>query len=87
MFRVHVLALGWERFHDFLPTGAGYEPLCALVRFAVRDPLAYDVRLVLEEGEVRPLHIGECNVCRLGWTSWLGHERADGVVTLASKTH
>lgn len=87
MFRVHVLALGWERFHDFLPTGAGYEPLCALVRFAVRDPLEYDVRLVLAEGEVRPLHIGERNVCRLGWTSWLGHERADGVVTLASKTH
>lgn len=87
MFRVHVLALDWERFHEFLPTGTGYEPLCALVRFAARDPLEYDVRLVLAEGEVRPLHIGEHNVCRLGWTSWLGHERADGMVTLTSKSH
>lgn len=87
MFRVHVLALDWQRFHEFLPTGAGYEPLCALVRFAARDPLEYDVRLVLAAGEVRPLHLGEHNVCRLGWTSWLGHERADGVVILASKNH
>jgi type VI secretion system protein ImpH len=27
------------------------------------------------------------NACRLGWTSWLGCESADGVVTLGSKIH
>ncbi|WP_241153533.1 hypothetical protein, partial [Pseudomonas viridiflava] len=27
------------------------------------------------------------NACRLGWTSWLGREKADGVVTLGSKIH
>jgi type VI secretion system protein ImpH len=53
------------------------------VRLTVRDPLAYDLRLVLGAGEIRALHIGERNVCRLGWTTWLGHERADGAVTLA----
>lgn len=86
-FRVHIQALDWQRFHEFLPTGTGYQPMCALVRFAVRDPLEYDMRLVLAKGEARPLHIGEHNICRLGWTSWLGHERAEGAVTLASKTH
>jgi type VI secretion system protein ImpH len=39
---------------------------------------------VLAKDEIRPLHLGEHNVCRLGWTSWLGHECADGVVIVAS---
>ena len=82
-FRVHLLALGWQRFHDFLPTGKAYQPLCALVRLATRDPLEYDLRLVLAKAEIKALHLGQGNVCRLGWTSWLAHERADGVVTLA----
>ena len=38
-------------------------------------------------GIIRELRIGEQNVCHLGWTSWLGRERADGVVTLGSKIH
>ena len=46
-----------------------------------------DIRLVLRQEEIRELRIGESNACRLGWTSWLGHERADGVVTLGSKIH
>ena len=83
-FRVHVQGLGWGRFHGFLPTGADYPLLCSLVRLTARDPLEYDVRLVLAKDEIRPLHLGEHNVCRLGWTSWLGHECADGVVIVAS---
>ncbi|MGA8135786.1 MAG: type VI secretion system baseplate subunit TssG [Pseudomonas gingeri] len=86
-FRIHVRQLTWERFHEFLPIGPGYQPLCALVRFTLRDPLDYDLRLVLKQEEIRELRIGETNVCRLGWTSWLGHERADGVVTLGSRIH
>jgi type VI secretion system protein ImpH len=85
-FRIHVRALGWERFHEFLPIGASYRPLCALVRFTLRDPLDYDVRLVLRQEEIRELRLAEQNACRLGWTSWLGREHADGVVTLRSKT-
>ncbi|WP_289138425.1 type VI secretion system baseplate subunit TssG [uncultured Pseudomonas sp.] len=84
-FRVHIQNLDWQRFHDFLPTGASHSPLGALVRFAVRDPLDYDLRLVLRTEEVRALHIGQRNVCRLGWTSWMGQARADGVLTLANK--
>ncbi|MBV4554082.1 type VI secretion system baseplate subunit TssG [Pseudomonas sp. SWRI102] len=83
-FRIHIGALDWQRFHEFLPIGVGYQPLCALVRFILRDPLEYDIRLVLRQEELRELSIGERNTCRLGWTSWLGHEHADGVVILGS---
>ncbi|WP_053148267.1 type VI secretion system baseplate subunit TssG [Pseudomonas sp. P97.38] len=86
-FRIHICELDWQRFHEFLPVGLGYRPLCSLVRFTLRDPLEYDIRLVLRQQEIRALCIGELNSCRLGWTSWLGHERADGVVILGSKTH
>lgn len=86
-FRIHIRELDWQRFHEFLPIGFGYQPLCALVRFTLRDPLDYDIRLVLRHEEIRELRIGEQNACRLGWTSWLGHEHADGVVTLGSKIH
>jgi type VI secretion system protein ImpH len=86
-FRIHIRELNWQRFHEFLPIGFGYQPLCALVRFTLRDPLDYDIRLALRHEEIRELRIGEHNACRLGWTSWLGRERADGVVTLGSKIH
>lgn len=86
-FRIHIRQLSWDRFHEFLPVGSGYQPLCALVRFTLRDPLDYDIRLELRREEIRDLRIGAENPCRLGWTSWLGSERADGMVTLGSQTH
>lgn len=86
-FRVHVQGLSWQRFHRFLPTGTDYPPLCSLVRLTVRDPLEFDLRLVLDPAQIKPLHIGAGNVCRLGWTSWLAHECADGVVIVASNAH
>ncbi|MCJ8205749.1 type VI secretion system baseplate subunit TssG [Pseudomonas sp. RGM2987] len=86
-FRIHISGLDWQRFHEFLPIGIGYQPLCSLVRFTLRDPLEYDIRLVLRQQQIRDLRIGGQNTCRLGWTSWLGRERADGVVILGSKTH
>lgn len=86
-FRIHIHELDWQRFHEFLPIGVGYQPLCSLVRFTLRAPLEYDIRLVLRQREIRELRIGEGNTCRLGWTSWMGQEHADGVVTLGSKIH
>lgn len=86
-FRVHLQGLRWHQFHGFLPTGTNYPLLCSLVRLTARDPLEYDLRLVLAKEEIRPLHIGVHNVCRLGWTSWLAHECADGVVVVPSNAH
>ncbi|WP_201492017.1 type VI secretion system baseplate subunit TssG, partial [Pseudomonas paracarnis] len=76
-FRVHVRALGWQRFHGFLPTGKAYQPLRSLVRLTLRDPLEYDLRLVLAQGQIRAMHIGDNTVCCLGWTTGLGPDRAD----------
>ncbi|MBO3277361.1 type VI secretion system baseplate subunit TssG [Pseudomonas schmalbachii] len=86
-FRIHIRQLDWQRFHDFLPIGAGHQPLRALVRFTLRDPLDYDLHLELRRDSIRELRIGKDNPCRLGWTSWLGPEHADGIVVLGSTTH
>ena len=86
-FRVHIRELDWQRFHEFLPIGTGYQPLCALVRFSLRDPLDYDIRLALRHEEIHELRLCAQSACRLGWTSWLGRETADGIVTLGSHIH
>ncbi len=86
-FRIHIRELDWDRFHDFLPTGSAYQPLLALVRFSLRNPLAYDIRLQLRKEEIRELHLGHNNHCRLGWTSWIGQRDSDAEVTLAGRTH
>ena len=83
-FRIHIRELSWQRFHEFLPIGSGYQPLRALVRFSLRDPLSYDIRLVMRPEEIRDLRLCDQGDCRLGWTSWLGRGQADGVVTLGS---
>lgn len=87
-FRIHVRQLGWARFHDLLPSGSDHRQLCALVRFTLRDPLDYDIRLELRQDDIRALRLGAENPCRLGWTSWLGQHGADGEVTLTpARTH
>jgi type VI secretion system protein ImpH len=46
--------------------------------------LSYDIQLQLRPDEIHEQRIGEDNECHLGWTSWLGHEHADGIVSLNS---
>ncbi|MDO1900708.1 type VI secretion system baseplate subunit TssG, partial [Escherichia coli] len=67
-FRIHIRQLDWQRFHEFLPIVPGYQPLCALVRFSLRDPLAYDIRLALRHEDNRHLRLRAQKACRLGWT-------------------
>ncbi len=86
-FRIHIRQLSWDQFHEFLPVGSGYQPLCALVRFTLRTPLDYDIQLQLRKDDIRDLRLGADNPCRLGWTSWLGLDNVDAVVTLGSQTH
>lgn len=81
-FCVHVHRLSWARFHEFLPQGCSYQPLRALIRFILRDPLAYDLQLKLAQGEPKALCVGTRASCRLGWTTWLGQKGIEGVLTL-----
>lgn len=85
-FRIHIGDLSWERFHDFLPTGAAHNPLLTLMRFCLRTPLAFDIRLQLQREAIHPLHLARDNLCRLGWTSWIGHTDSHPEVTLATGT-
>ncbi len=86
-FRLHIRALDWDGFHSFLPPGQHFKPLRSLLRFTLREPLEYDIQLHLRQDEIRELRLGASNPCRLGWTSWLGHEQAQPSVTLGTVTH
>ncbi|HEV2854754.1 MAG TPA: type VI secretion system baseplate subunit TssG [Thermoanaerobaculia bacterium] len=61
------LALG--QFLDFLPMGRAFRSLVQLVRFALGDGLAFDVRLTLKGADMPPCRLG-CGP-RLGWSAWL----------------
>ena len=84
-FRIHILQLTWYRFHQFLPIYNEYDQLSTLVGFILRDPLDYDIKLQLLKHEIRDLRIGEQSECLLGWTSWLGKEKADGEILLKNQ--
>ncbi len=83
------LALGPLDFRSFrrhLPDGPDYQPLRSLVRFLLRDPLDFDVRLKLRREEMPGLHLGGDCPARLGWSSWLGDlDAADGEVRFAGE--
>lgn len=75
MFRVHLGPIGFETFRKHLPDGEHHAPLRALVRFLLKDPLAFDLQLSLKEEEVPRLTLDRDGPCRLGWSSWLGGHR------------
>ena len=82
-FRLHLLELDWDAFHAFLPAGAQHAALRALLNFTLRDQLDYDLRLHLRRDALRQWRLEAVSPCRLGWTTWLGLDRAKGQVTLA----
>lgn len=90
-FRIHIQQLNWQRFHEFLPSGTEFRPLCALVRFALGNPLDYDIRLQLHTNAVREPRLDADSPCLLGWTSWLGSDAiaaaTDPAVTLSSRAY
>jgi type VI secretion system protein ImpH len=82
-FRIHIRQLDWDTFHYFLPIGVGYAVLRELVGFILREPLAYDISLSMPDRSSQPLQLANNNRCRLGWTSWLGHQAGEGTITVA----
>jgi type VI secretion system protein ImpH len=71
-FRLRLGPLDWRRLNDFLPVGADHRPLVELVRFALADPLDFELALMIRREDVRPLTLDRTGDCRLGWTSWIG---------------
>lgn len=84
-FRVRISNLSWKRFNSFLPCADIFKELQSLMGFVLRSRLHFDVELRLKPEEIKPLHLSEKNVCRLGWSSWIG-ENGDGIVVLETNT-
>ena len=62
-------------FRAFLPIGRHFEPLGALIRLLLFDPLEYDLTLGLRGEAVPMLRIAsDADAAQLGWTSWLRSE-------------
>lgn len=69
-FRLRIGPLAFADYQRFLPTGSSLARLVAAVRNYLGDELAWDLNLVLRQGEVPPLRLGA--PLGLGWSTWLG---------------
>jgi type VI secretion system protein ImpH len=78
-FRLHLGPLTLAQYEGFLPGRARIQQLVDWVRLYLCFELEWDVRLQLKQHEVPRLRLARG--ARLGWTSWLGHRRADGDAT------
>jgi type VI secretion system protein ImpH len=70
-FEVQLGPLTFDQFLSFLPNGRAFKALVALVKFYVREELAFAFRLTLAAPEVPALRLGAAEGAFLGWTSWL----------------
>lgn len=87
--RVVLGPLTADKYVDFLPTGAAYRPLGALIRFFTRGEFDVEVRLVLKKEEVPACELGgEGEVGpQLGWVTWLksmplGYDPGDTILRM-----
>jgi type VI secretion system protein ImpH len=69
-FEIALGPLGTADFVNFLPGARGLTQLKALVRLYTNEEWSWQVRLLLEPGQIPAMRLGEGGW--LGWTSWLG---------------
>ncbi|WP_143169412.1 type VI secretion system baseplate subunit TssG, partial [Vibrio quintilis] len=81
-FVVCVKGLSRERFTDFLPIGKEFQPLCKLVEFILREQMAYDIELSLDENEIPELCLNSEQGVALGWYSFLGNKNLNNNVLI-----
>lgn len=67
-FRLVVGPLDRETFDRLLPDQPLFAEVVELLMLALKDPLAFDIRLELDEGELPALSL---HGGRLGWNTWL----------------
>ncbi|BFM48467.1 type VI secretion system baseplate subunit TssG [Marinomonas sp. THO17] len=70
-FILQIKGLSRERFLDFLPSGKEFYSLCKLIEFILREQMAYDLELVLNQDQAPNVSLGSEDFS-LGWTSFLG---------------
>ena len=87
--RIVLGPLSLDRYVDFLPDGAAWEPLQAWARFFSNEEWDFEVKLILEREDVPICELGaeEAAGPHLGWVSWLksapfGRDPDDTVLVL-----
>ncbi len=82
-FNLFFRDLDFKVYERFLPGAEGYSMLRELMRFILRDPMAWDLKLELKAGQLPNNSLGRENGNILGRTLWLGSQRdAKEVVTV-----
>ena len=77
--------LTFQQFHDLLPIGWGFRPLCELTWLYAGPEFDAQYRLRLKSSDVPTCTLSRTQGSRLGWTSWLrkeSKEQADREVVL-----
>ncbi|MES2117721.1 MAG: type VI secretion system baseplate subunit TssG [Pseudomonadota bacterium] len=70
-FRIVIGPLNYADYRRMLPGGDSMQRLLAWVRNYVGGALDWDVRLILDKGEIPPLRLGGGEAgARLGWSTW-----------------
>lgn len=70
--RLRLGPLARRQYDLFLPTGTGYAPLRALIRFFAGDEIDVEVQLILARDEVPACSLGEDEMrVPLGWCTWI----------------
>ncbi|MCM0084217.1 type VI secretion system baseplate subunit TssF [Geomonas sp. Red32] len=70
--RIHVGPLSRKDFDSLLPGPPRHRKLASLVRLYLLDPLDYDLKLTMADGEPRSIVLGDPEAPRLGLNSWCG---------------
>ncbi|MGL4667755.1 MAG: type VI secretion system baseplate subunit TssG [Saezia sp.] len=70
-FSIIISELTQQKFRDFLPNGANFQPLKQLINFLLRDSMAYDLELGLKQEEIPPFQLAKNSGTYIGWTSFL----------------
>lgn len=81
-FVVCIHNLSRERFYDFLPSGKEFQPLCKLIEFILREQMAYDLELAMDENVAPKLRLIADSGIALGWTSFLGKQSRNNHVLI-----
>ena len=74
-FTICIRGLSRSQFLDFLPSGKEFKPLCKLVEFILREQMAYDLELTMNDDEEQELALTKHSDIALGWTSFLGRSQ------------
>lgn len=73
LVRIRLGPLSLEQYHDFLPNGDAYIPLCKLVKFYSGGEVDFELQLVLKREETPRAELGALGKTgpQLGWVSWM----------------